>query len=93
MSEQSILFPNLHIVLKHVGKTVTIGNFPIAYYGIIIAIGMILAMCLVMHEAKRVGIKQDDMSDVFIFAVIFGIIGARLYYVIFSWDLYRDHLA
>ena len=92
MNDQTILFPNLHITLEHVGKNITIGNFPIAYYGIIIAVGMMIAMALILHEAKRVGIKSDDMTDVFLYAVIFGIVGARLYYVIFSWDLYKDNL-
>lgn len=92
MSENTILFPNLHITLLNVGKNINIGGFTIAYYGIIIAIGMILAMFLILHEAKRVGIKQDDMMDVFLFAVIFGVVGARLYYVIFSWNLYKNNL-
>ena len=38
--DYNINFPNLHIYLEHVGKTITIGNFPIAYYGIIIGIGL-----------------------------------------------------
>ena len=92
ISDKTILFPNLHITLLNVGKNINIGGFTIAYYGIIIAIGMILAMFLILHEAKRVGIKQDDMMDVFLFAIIFGVVGARLYYVIFSWDLYKDNL-
>ncbi len=92
ISDKTILFPNLHITLLNVGKNINIGGFTIAYYGIIIAIGMILAMFLILHEAKRVGIKQDDMMDVFLFAIIFGVAGARLYYVIFSWDLYKDNL-
>ncbi|MCR5641285.1 MAG: prolipoprotein diacylglyceryl transferase [Lachnospiraceae bacterium] len=92
MSDQSILFPNLHITLEHVGKNISIGGFSIAYYGIIIACGMILAMYLMLHEAKRVGIKQEDMLDIFIYAVIVGVVGARLYYVMFSWDLYKDNL-
>lgn len=92
MNEWSILFPNLHITLEHVGKNITIGGFTIAYYGIIIAIGMMIAMFLMLRECKRVGVSSDDMTDVFIAAVIFGIVGARIYYVIFSWDLYKDRL-
>ncbi|MCR4999138.1 MAG: prolipoprotein diacylglyceryl transferase [Lachnospiraceae bacterium] len=92
MSEQSILFPNLHITLEHVGKNITIGGFSIAFYGIIIACGMILAMFLLLHEAKRVSISENDMMDVFLFAIVFGIVGARLYYVLFSWEQYRNNL-
>lgn len=92
MYEDSIAFPHLHILLKHVGKHLMIGNFSIAYYGIVIAIGMAAAFVFIMKESKRVGYKQDDFMDMFIFGIIFGVIGARIYYVIFSWDMYKDDL-
>ena len=88
----SIYFPNLHISLEHVGKTVEVFGFPIAYYGIVIALGMLLAVSLILHEAKRIGQKEDDYLDLCIFTIIFAVIGARIYYVIFSWDLYKDDL-
>lgn len=92
MNKDSIAFPNLHIVLQHVGKNFTIGGFSIAYYGCVIGLGMIVAMIFILHEARRLGYKQDDFVDMFIWGLIFGVIGARLYYVIFSWDLYKDNL-
>ena len=92
MYEDSIAFPHLHILLKHVGKRLMIGNFSIAFYGIVIALGMVLAFIFIMKEAKRVGYKQDDFMDLFIFVIIFGVIGARIYYVIFSWDDYKNNL-
>lgn len=92
MYEDSIAFPHLHILLKHVGKRLMIGNFSIAFYGIVIALGMVLAFIFIMKEAKRVGYKQDDFMDFFIFGIIFGVIGARIYYVIFSWDDYKNNL-
>lgn len=91
MYEDSIAFPHLHILFSHVGKHLTIGNFNIAFYGIVIAIGMVFAFIFIMKEAKRVGYKQDDFMDMFIFGIIFGVIGARIYYVIFSWDMYKDN--
>lgn len=69
-----------------------IGNFSIAFYGMVIALGMVLAFIFIMKEAKRVGYKQDDFMDLFIFGIIFGVIGARIYYVIFSWDDYKNNL-
>ena len=78
----SIYFPNLHISLEHVGKTVEVFGFPIAYYGIVIALGMLLAVSLILHEAKRIGQKEDDYLDLCIFTIIFAVIGARIYYVI-----------
>ena len=92
MYEDSIAFPHLHILLKHVGKRLMIGNFSIAFYGIVIALGMVLAFIFIMKEAKRVGYKQDDFMDLFIFVIIFRVIGARIYYVIFSWDDYKNNL-
>ena len=87
-----INFPNLHIYLKNVGKYVDIFGFSIAYYGIIIAIGMLLSILLIMYRGKKAGIDEDAGLDVCIYSLVFGIIGARLYYVAFQWDLYKDNL-
>ncbi|MCF0129918.1 MAG: prolipoprotein diacylglyceryl transferase [Pseudobutyrivibrio sp.] len=92
MSNDSIIFPNLNITLEHVGKTIDVFGFTIAYYGIIIAIGMIIGVSFILHEAKRLGCKEDDYLDLCIYTLIFGVIGARLYYVIFAWDYYKDDL-
>ena len=78
--------------LENVGKTVTVFGFDIAYYGIVIGIGMLAGIGMAMMEAKRTGQNQEDYLDLAIFAIIFGIIGARLYYVIFAWDMYKDDL-
>ena len=90
--DYSISFPNLHIHFSHVPKTFMIGSLSIAMYGVIIAIGMLLGVRLVLSEGKRQGIKEDDFIDIAIWALVFSIIGARLYYVAFSWDLYKDNL-
>lgn len=89
---QTIIFPNLHIELHHVGKSISVFGFEIAFYGIIIALGMLLAVTWILHEVKRTHQKEDDYLDLCIWTIIFSVIGARLYYVIFSWDLYRDDL-
>lgn len=89
--DYEINFPHLGIYLKHVGKSITIGNFSIAYYGIVIAIGMLLGIWAILGRAKATGQKQDDYLDISIWAMIFGIIGARIYYVVFAWDLYKDN--
>ncbi|SDB07153.1 prolipoprotein diacylglyceryl transferase [Eubacterium oxidoreducens] len=90
--DMSILFPHLHINLDYVIKSVSIGNFEIAMYGICIAIGVVLGLLLVSRVAKKTGQRPEDYFDLAIFGVIFGVIGARIYYVIFSWDLYKDDL-
>ncbi len=90
--DYQINFPNLGIYLEHVGKNITIGNFTIAYYGIVIAIGMLLGISALMKRAKTTGQNPDDYLDISIFAMIFGIIGARIYYVVFAWDLYKNDI-
>lgn len=90
--DMQINFPNLGIYLRHVGKTVSVFGFPIAYYGIVIVCGMLLAICLVMHEAKRTGQNPDDYYNMGLLGILFGIIGARAYYVIFAWDAYKGDL-
>lgn len=88
----TIIFPNLHLTLNSVGRNVRILNLNIAFYGIVIALGMLLGSFVIMREAKRREMNEDNILDVIIFSLIFGIIGARLYYVIFSWNLYREDL-
>ena len=61
----------------------------IYWYGIILAIGMLAGLYLALKQAKRFGIKEDDVTDVTLWAVPSCIIGARTYYVLFYLDLYR----
>lgn len=87
-----ISFPNLGIHLEHVGKTISIFGFEIAYYGIIIGTAILLGFVIATAEAKRTGQDPENYLDMGMIGVVFGIIGARLYYVIFSWDMYKDNL-
>ena len=90
--ESSILFPNLGIHLKNVGQFIDVFGFEIAYYGMIIGTGVIAGILLAAYLAKKTGQNPDTYYDLAIYEVIFSIIGARLYYVIFSWDVYKDDL-
>lgn len=87
-----IEFPNLGIYLENVGKSITIFGFDIAFYGLIIGVGMILGITIATWEAKRTGQNPEDIMDLALYGIIFGIIGARIYYVVFSWDMYKDDL-
>ena len=88
----NINFPNLHIYLEHVGKTISIGNFDIAYYGVTLAVAMLAGLGVALWEAKRSGQNQDHYFDLAIIAIICSLIGARIYYVVFAWDKYKDDL-
>ena len=90
MGDMDIAFPNLGIYLTNVPKTIMIGNFGIALYGVVIAIGMILGLTLSSRIAKKSGEDPDVIWDLAAPLIIFSIIGARIYYVIFMWDFYKD---
>lgn len=88
----SIRFPNLGISLSEVGKEIQIGSFSIAYYGITLALAMLMGTLLVYVLAKQKEKNPDIYLDCGFLAIVFALIGARIYYVIFRFDLYRNDL-
>ena len=62
----------------------------IYWYGIILAIGLLAGVMLASRQARRYGLTEDNVLDIVLWAVPSCIIGARLYYVIFYLDLYRN---
>lgn len=90
--DMQIYFPHLGIYLEHVGKTLTVFGFDIAYYGIVIVTGMLIGVAIAMHEAKRTGQNPDQYIDLAMIGIAAGIVGARIYYVVFAWDSYKDDL-
>lgn len=92
MNGADIAFPHLGIYLENVPKSFGVFGFTIALYAVIIAIGMMAGLFTALCLAKRTGQDPDIYWDLFIFVIIFSVIGARLYYVAFSWDLYKDNL-
>ena len=87
-----ISFPNIGIYLDHVGKSISVFGFEIAYYGIIIGSAILIGFLIATAEAKQTRQNPEDYLDMGIIGVIAGIAGARIYYVIFSWDMYKDNL-
>lgn len=92
MEKFSISFPNIGIELESVGKSINVFGFEIAYYGIIIGLAILIGIIVVEREAKLTGQNKEDYTDFAFYAIIISIIGARLYYVIFSWDSYKGDL-
>lgn len=86
-----IRFPHLGIEIESLGKGITIGGFTVAFYGIIIAFGMIMGYLMAVFQAKRTGQETDNYLDLALWDIVFAVIGARLYYVIFSWDYYKEN--
>jgi phosphatidylglycerol---prolipoprotein diacylglyceryl transferase len=93
MGQMDIAFPNLGIYLKNVPQAFYIGNFRIALYGCMIALGMLLGIIMAARIARKTGQKEDTYWDISLWLIIFSVIGARIYYVIFFWDAYKDDLA
>ena len=69
-------------------KALNIGN-GIYWYGIIIAVGMLLGLYFCMKQAPKYGLTEDNVIDTVLWAIPFSIIGARIYYVLFYLDLFR----
>ena len=90
--DMSINFPHLGIYLEHVGRSISIGGFQIYFYGMIIGFGIIMGVLIAQWQAKRTGQDPETYLDLAMIAVILSIIGARVYYVIFAWDMYKDNL-
>lgn len=92
MQYTDIRFPHLGIVLSNVGRYISIGDFQIMFYGIIIACGFLVGLWVAQQEAKRTGQNPEIYMDYLLVMMIPAIIGARIYYVVFSWDSYKDNI-
>ena len=87
-----IWFVNLGLKFSDWVKSFKIGNFEIFIYGCIIAASVLLALTAACIMARKTGQNDEDYAELMIWGVLFGIIGARLYYVAFDWDAYKDNL-
>ena len=83
-----IRFPKLGLEMTVESTAFTLFGFSVTWYGILITIGMMLAMIYVFRRMRSFGLDPDRALDGIIGGVIGGILGARLYYVIFHWDSY-----
>lgn len=88
-----VSFPGLGLEFQVNRVAFQIGSMPIYWYGILIALGFILAILYVLKRAKGFGVDSDRMLDVIMGGAIGGIIGARLYFVAFKWEDYSKNLA
>ena len=90
MQKVLVEFPKLGLEFNVTREAFMIGDFAIYWYAILIAVGAILAIIYGISNAKKYGIDSDKLIDVAIFALVFGIIGARLYYVLFNIENYTS---
>ena len=92
MNGADIRFVHLGITIEHLKSSISVFGFRIAFYGIIIGIGMLAGLWIAQSDAKRRGQDPELYLDFALYAIICSIIGARLYYVIFEWDYYKNNL-
>lgn len=85
-----IRFPNLGIEVAP-GKAFTVFGFDIAYYGLAVALGMLVGALVAYHEAKKTNQNVEDYIDFTTYTLIAAIVGARLYYVVFQWEYYSKN--
>lgn len=86
----NVEFPGLGLEFEISSVAFSIGSFSVYWYGIIIGIGFILAVTYCMRQCKYHDVDQDKLMNCVIVGLITAIIGARAYYVIFSWDSFKD---
>ena len=85
----NISFPTFGIDINP-PRSFTLGPFTVHFYGLIIALGLMLAVLYCCKRSKEFGIKEDDLIDGVLWVTPFAILCARAYYVIFSWQMYAE---
>ena len=85
----SISFPFLGLEVNP-PRTLSIGPLTAHYYGLIIAVGLLLAVAYACRRSKEFGLKEDDILDGVLWVTPFAIVCARIYYVAFTWEMYAD---
>ena len=88
----TISFPEFNLVFNISKIAFSIGKIDIYWYAILIVLGIIISLILCSKSKQNYGINFEDFLEVIIFSLVLGIIGARLYYVIFRIDYYKNNL-
>lgn len=86
----NVSFPGLGLEFTISADFITIGDFAIKWYGVLIALGVGAALAFAYIKAPKFGVDRDKFFDAVIYSVFSAIIFARVYYVIFSWSNYAD---
>lgn len=92
MREASISFPMLGNLTIDPPAYFTLFGREIYWYGVILAAAFLVGMLYCAHNAERFGLVPDDIYEEVLWLIPLGVIGCRIYYVIFEWDYYSQHL-
>lgn len=71
---------------------IELGPFQIRWYAVFILSGALLALILAIKEGKKLGVSKDFLEDLVLYGLPISILGARIYYVVFEWDQYKENL-
>ena len=88
----NIYFPNMNLSFTINSVAFEVFGLPIYWYGIILTTGIILGLLMAIYMAKKEGITTDYVLDFLLIDIIFALLGARLYFVVFNWSYYKEHL-
>ncbi|MDD6208444.1 MAG: prolipoprotein diacylglyceryl transferase [Clostridiales bacterium] len=86
-----ISFPHLGISIENLPSGFSVFGFRIAYYGVIIAVAFVVGYYLVDRMVKKTKQSSELYLDFAMIVIVMSIIGARLYYVLFEWDYYKEN--
>ena len=90
MTNYIIEFPGLGLSMNPPAGF-SIGSYEIRFYGIIIALGLVLAAAYALKRKAQFGFCEDDILDGILWVAPFAILCARIYYCAFEWDMYKDN--
>lgn len=89
----TVSFPGLGLEFELNRVAFSIGGFNVYWYGLLIGIGFMLGGAYALANARKVGVDSDRLIDVVMVGLVCGVIGARLYYVIFDWETFQGDLS
>ena len=92
MMTVDVWFVNLGLKIRDMSRSFSVFGFDIYFYGCVIALSVLVGLSIACCAAKKTGQDPERYFELVVFAVIFGVIGARLYYVAFAWDSYKNDL-
>lgn len=88
----TINFPNLGLEFESVGYGVSVFGVHISYYGILMVLALLVGIGIILLEARYTGQHPEEYLELAIVTIPAAVIGARIYYVVFSWDIYKNAL-
>ena len=88
---ETLSFPGLGLEFELSRVLISVGNFTIYWYGVLLALGFLVGVSYALKRSKEFGVHADRASDVILISAVGAIICARLYYVVFSWEYYSKH--